>query len=46
MVELPEELEDAVLEVLQLAGVSSKAEKEALLGLLQLPPLLLFSETV
>jgi len=40
MVELPEELEDAVLEVLQLAGVSSKAEKEALLGLLQLPPLL------
>ena len=35
-----EQLEDAILEVLQLAGVRGKAEQEALLGRLQLTPLL------
>ena len=35
-----EQLENAVLEVLQLACVRGKAEEEALLGRLQLTPLL------
>lgn len=35
-----EKLEDAVLQVLQLASVCSQGQQQALLGLLQLPPLL------
>ena len=35
-----EELEDAVLQVLQVAGVSGQGQQQALLGLLQLPALL------
>ena len=35
-----EELEDAVLKVLQLASVGGQGQQQTLLGLLQLPPFL------